>query len=140
MENGLQATANTTNESLRTAILFAFFERELPAHTTGAGEQVNVLRLTPWLGLKPRGHSPRAVKRSAQVLAVQQRHQLQFVGVNRRRLIVERSAVEPQQLTLPADADIRMAWLDQVPLALSRGVPLFFSSSPTRLHRCPICW
>src|SRR5260370_32300041 len=54
-------------------------------------------------GRTPGCHRPRAVKRGAQVLAVQQRYQLQFVGVNRRRLIIERGAVEPQQLALPAE-------------------------------------
>src|SRR5271163_2837546 len=74
------------------------------------------------LGLKPGRHPPRAVKRSAQVLAVEQRHQLQFVGVNRRRLIIERGPVEPQQLALPAERQ-RAGPFDHRHPALTRYSP-----------------
>jgi len=55
------------------------------------------------LGLKPCCHPPRAVERSAQVLAVDKRHQFQFVGAGRDRPIVECGAAEPQQFALPAE-------------------------------------
>jgi len=53
--------------------------------------------------LKPGRHSSRAVERSAQVLAVDERHQLQFVGADLHRLIVNRATIEPQKLTLAAE-------------------------------------
>jgi len=55
------------------------------------------------LALKPGRHSSRAVKRSAQVLAVDQRHQLQFVGTDLHRLVVNGATIEPQKLTLAAE-------------------------------------
>src|SRR5947207_1377939 len=55
------------------------------------------------LALKPGRDSSRAVERSAQVLAVDQRHQLQFIGADLDRFIVNRATIESQKLTLAAE-------------------------------------
>jgi hypothetical protein len=48
------------------------------------------------LALKPGRHSSRTVERSAQVLAVDERHQLQFVGTDLHRLIVTAQRLSPK--------------------------------------------
>ena len=47
------------------------------------------------LALKPCGHPPRAIEWGAQILAVDERHQLQFVRTDRDQLVVKASAVKP---------------------------------------------
>ena len=54
------------------------------------------------LALKPCCHPSRAIEWSAQILAVDERHQLQFVRTDCDRLVVKAGAVKPQQLALAA--------------------------------------
>ena len=55
------------------------------------------------LRLKPRCHPPRTVEGSLQVLAIDERHQFQFVGAGLDRPIVECGAAQPQKSALPAE-------------------------------------
>ena len=55
------------------------------------------------LRLKPRCHPPRTVEGSLQVLAIDERHQFQFVGAGLDRPIVECGAAQPQKFALPAE-------------------------------------
>src|ERR1700751_946972 len=54
------------------------------------------------LALKPCGHPPRAIEWGAQILAVDERHQLQLVRTDRDQLVVKAGAVKPQQFALAA--------------------------------------
>jgi hypothetical protein len=71
----------------------------------------------------------------AGVLLVDQPHQGQVLRRLGGRLVVQRRAVQPQQLTLPADAQLRLRRLDQPPLPLNRQAQLFFE--PLQLHLEP---
>jgi site-specific DNA recombinase len=58
-------------------------------------------------------HAGPTVERRPGVLLIDQAHQIQIeLGLAHRR-IVPRRAVEPQQLTLSTQADLRVLWLDQ---------------------------
>ena len=90
------------------------------------------------LRLKPCRHPPRAVKRSAQILAVDERHQLQFVGADLDPLIVERGAAEPQQFALPAKRQ-RAGSFDHRQPALARYSPGLRSKKSRSTISRPTC-
>jgi hypothetical protein len=52
------------------------------------------------LSSKPRRHAARTVKWRAQVLAVDERHQLQLIGADFDWVVVERRAVQTQEHAL----------------------------------------
>ncbi len=57
---------------------------------------------------------------------VEQRHQRQVLNGLRRRLVVVARPAQPEQLTLPADAQHLVRWIDPDPLVLNRSWQLFF--------------
>ena len=73
---------------------------------------------------------PTAIDRLGGVLRVDESHQVQVLLGLGGRLVVEAGAGQAQQFALPADAQFRMADLDQRPLGLNRGRQIFFSPSP----------
>src|SRR5262249_61494440 len=77
-----------------------------------------------------------AVDRGGGDLPVDQRHHPQVLGRLGRRPVVDRRAVQPEQLALPADAQGRVGGLDQPPPLVSRGWQLFFSPRT----RPPFAW
>ena len=75
---------------------------------------------------QPGGQLPAAVKRVGRVLLVDEPHQPQVLGRLTRRLVVQARPVQPEQLALPADAQLGVADLDQGTQSLSRVRQLFF--------------
>ncbi len=75
---------------------------------------------------QPGRHPPAAVERVGRVLPVDQPHQPQVLGRLTRRLVVQARPTKPQQLALPADAQLGVADLDQSTQPFSRVRQLFF--------------
>ena len=71
------------------------------------------------LFVQPDRHPPAAVERAGGVLLVDEPHQPQVLGRLPAGLVVEARPAQPQQLTLPAHAQGRVAVLDQRPLVLT---------------------
>ena len=81
---------------------------------------------------EPPGDLPAPEERVGRVLLVDEPHQRQVLGRFWDRLVVQGRAGEPDQLALPADAQLGVVLVDQAPLGLSRGRQIFFSPSRVR--------
>jgi hypothetical protein len=64
-------------------------------------------------------HARPAVEWRAQILLVNEAHQLQVLGRFSGRLVVPGRTVQPQQFTLAAQAQCWMLWLDEGALLLN---------------------
>jgi site-specific DNA recombinase len=94
-------------------------------------QPLHPLAVYPFPALQEPGrHPPAAVKRASGVLLIDEPHQPQVLGRLGCRRVVQARPVQPQQLTLTADAQPRVADHDQRPLTVSRRRQLFFSPIP----------
>jgi hypothetical protein len=87
------------------------------------------IALTP----EPGGHAPHAIIWRLRILRIEEPHQTQILRALPMGVIIVCRPGQAQQVTLPGDADLRVARLDQAPFGVRGQGQLFFSPSPTPL-------
>ena len=88
---------------------------------------------------KCRAIRPAAVGRGLQVLLVDQAHEVQVLGINRARLIVERGPAQSQQLALAGDARLAKFRFDHLLSLLAAQEPSFRAKKSFSTLSRPIC-
>jgi len=83
------------------------------------------------LAAQPNRHPSDAVKRSPDILLVDQTHQMTIIVSPTPRVpVIEAGSRQTEQLALPAHGDLFMAEIDQLTALIKRVIQLFFSANP----------
>ena len=93
----------------------------------------------PALLAQPFGQARRSVKRGPRVLLIQQPQVQQVLRAFLGGLVVKTGTGQTGQLTLSADAQLRMPLLNPASLASSSQARFFFNQSSSTFN-WPICW
>lgn len=80
---------------------------------------------------KPFDELTASIKRHPGILLVQQSHQFKIYGSLERSLIVKAGSRETEELALPVNTELSVAWLNEKPKVAAASAQIFFSASPT---------
>jgi hypothetical protein len=75
---------------------------------------------------QPGGHAQHPIKGATRILLIEQSQQVQILHALVYRLVVQASAVHPEQLALPPHADLFVVRFDPLPPLFKRAIQLFF--------------